>query len=685
MKKILLPLIISLLIFSNFTAQNKSAITVDDLWALKRLSSFDVSPDGKLIVFDFTEYEMEKNSGQSDIWIANSDGTDPRPLKNSLKSESEPLFTFDGNYVTYIYKNQIWLCDLEGNNNQKLTDLHTGASGIEWSNDGKRMIFVSKVYPDCTTQECNKEKDEAKKNNPVKAKIFTELMYKHWNNWRGDKRSHLFFMDMKKFNVYDLTINKTFDVPPLSLGSSNDYSFSPDGKEVAFAANTSDFIATSTNNDIFIVNTENLKKQIEVPFTKISVSKGNDNQPVYSPDEKYIAFRSMERAGFEADKQRLTLYDRESGELTDVSGKHDISIGEFVWSGDSKFIYYIAANEIYESIYKIEISTGENTLLKKELTASGLTIDPENELLYFKNQRSTFPNEIFSMKTDGTDLTQITFLNQERLKNIEMNEVETFWSEGAEGAMVQSIILKPPFFDESKKYPLIFLIHGGPQGHWEDDFHFRWNLQMFASNGYVVVAPNPRGSVGYGQKFTDEISKDWGGKVYTDLMNAYDHTLKNYNFIDGANTFAAGASYGGYMINWIQGHNENFNALVSHAGLFNITSMYGVTEELWFPEWEFGGAPWENRELYDKWSPHKYVENFKTPMLVIHGAYDFRVPEGQAFELFTALQKMGVDSKLLYYPNENHFITKPLNAKLWWNSIFEWYEKYKVDNKSENL
>jgi dipeptidyl aminopeptidase/acylaminoacyl peptidase len=679
MKNSILLTILSLILVSGFNAQEKHELTVDDLWAMKRLNNFDISPDGNTIAFDFTEYDMENNSGQSDIWLINSDGSDLRPLKNSPQNESEPKFTFDGKQVSYIYDNQIWLCNLDGTGDAKLTELHTGAAGVEWSKDGRRLLFVSKVYPECTTQECNQKKDEEKENNHVKAKIFTELMYKHWNNWRGPKRSHLFYMNMRTFKLYDLNIGKDFDVPPLALGSKNDYSFSPDGMEAVFTTNTSEFIASSTNNDIFIINIKDAAGNLEIPYTKISKSEGNDNQPVYSPDGKYIAFRSMERAGFEADKQRLTLYDRKTGELSDISGRYDISIGEFVWSGDSKYIYYIAANEIYESIYKIEIETGKNSLLNKEVTAAGLTIDANNDLLYFKNQRSTFPYEIFKMNTDGSNLQQVTFLNKDRLANIEMNEVETFWSSGAEGAEVQSILIKPPFFDPAKKYPLIFLIHGGPQGHWEDDFHFRWNSQLFASKGYVVVAPNPRGSIGYGQKFTDEISQDWGGKVYIDLMNAYDYALENFNFIDKNNTFAAGASYGGYMVNWIQGHNEKFNALVSHAGVFNIESKYGVTEELWFPEWEFGGAPWENRELYRKWSPHMYVQNFKTPMLVIHGAFDFRVPEGQAFELFTALQKMGVDSKLLYYPDENHFITKPLNAKLWWNTIFEWYEKYKVE------
>ena len=287
------------------------------------------------------------------------------------------------------------------------------------------------------------------------------------------------------------------------------------------------------------------------------------------------------------------------------------------------------------------------------------------------------PNEIFSQSTDGKNtLKRITFTNEEILSQLKMNPVETFWCEGANGDMVQSILVKPPFFDPAKKYPMMFLIHGGPQGAWEDNFHYRWNLQMFAGAGYVVVAPNPRGSTGYGQKFTDEISGDWGGKVYIDLMNSYDYALKNYSFIDPKNTFASGASYGGYMINWIEGHNNKFNALFCHNGTYNLESMWGTTEELWFPEWDVNGTPWENREAYVKWSPHQYAQNFKTPMLIVHSAFDFRLSEEQAFQLFTTLQRLEVESKFLYFPDETHFVSKPQNAKLWWNTVFDWFKEH---------
>lgn len=669
MKRILFLGILFSLTFG-ISAQQKRAITVDDLWSMNRIGNVAVSPNGEQIAYSVSQYSMEDNSGQTDIYLMNIDGSDAHPILNSRKNEISPSFSPDGSKLTYEFDGQIWQCNLDGTNKVQLTNLYTGASGIRWSKDGSKILFLSSVYPDCSTQECNKEKDVAKENSKVEVKVFTELMYRHWNDWRGPKRSHLFLMDLGTKEATDLTINSTFDVPPIALGSSNDYNFSPDGTEVVFTMNQDKMLATSTNNDIFILSFDGKSNPVQ-----ISTSKGNDNQPVYSPDGKYIAFRSMARAGFEADKQTLVLYNRKAKTLKNISEQLDISFGQLVWADDSKSIYYTAANEIYNSIYNINIETKENTLFIKDVDASGLTLSGNN--LIFKAQKSTLPFEIFKANINGSDFKKITSINAALLSKLEMNDVETFWSDGAEGAKVQSIIVKPPFFDESKSYPMIFLIHGGPQGHWTDDFHYRWNLQMFASKGYVVVAPNPRGSTGYGQDFTDGISQDWGGKVYEDLMNAYEYAIANYKFIDRNNTFAAGASYGGYMINWIEGHNTKFNAMVNHDGVYNLESMYGTTEELWFPEWENGGAPWENRALYKKWSPSEFVEYFRTPMLVVQGGMDFRVPEGQAFELFTALQKMDVDSKFVYFPKETHFVLKPQNAKFWWSTIFDWFEEHK--------
>ena len=611
MKQLLFILTI-LLISMNLQAQTKRPLTVDDMWAMKRVLEFDVSPDGKTIAFTQQQFSFDlptgqagTNKGNKDIWLINTDGSNLRVLRNTDKNERTPKFSPDGSKLTFIRESQIWQYDLDGNNETQLTDIYTGASQTVWSKDGKKILFVSEVYPDCETQDCNKMKNEEKANDKADYKVYTDLMFRHWDSWRTEKRSHLFLLDVETKEFIDLTLHSKADVPPIALGSSNDFSFSPDGNEIAFTMNIDKVIATSTNNDIFVINVKDIQNGKETPYKKISQSSGNDSQPVYSPDGKYIAFTSMERAGFEADKQRLTVYNRETGELKYVSENLDISFGGLAWSDDSKYIYYDAALEIYNSIYKINIESGKNELIQKERVHKSITV--AGDKLFFLQQQSRMPYELFSMNTDGSELKQITFSNKELLSQIEWYDIESFWADGAEGAKVQSILVKPPFFDESKKYPFIFLIHGGPQGHWNDDFHFRWNLQMFAAKGYVVVATNPRGSTGYGQDFVDGISQDWGGKVYIDLMNSLDYALNNYKFIDEKNIFAAGASYGGYMIDWIEGHNTRFNALVSHDGTYDMRSMFGETEELWFPIWEMGGTPWEKPEEYIKWSPSSYV------------------------------------------------------------------------------
>jgi dipeptidyl aminopeptidase/acylaminoacyl peptidase len=667
-----------LLVFAfTVNAQTKRAMTVEDMWKMKRIGGYDVSPDGKTIAFAVTAYKMETNKGNSDIYLIDADGKNLRPFMATEAGESSPKFSPDGTTIAYAKKGQIWMANLDGTNDRQVTNVYTGVSGFVFSKDWKKVIFVSDVYPDALNQEANKKMDEEKDASLVKASIFTELMYRNFDHWRGEKRSHLFYMDLDKNEPIDLTFKSYADVPPVDLGTDNDYNFSPDGKEVAFTMNLDRQVAVSTNNDIFVINLDEAKKEDVTPMKKISLSPGNDCQPVYSPDGKYIAYTSMARAGFEADKKSIKLYVRATGETRNLTEKIDLTVGQIVWSPDSKHIFFEAPNHIYNSIYRINVLNSDMLVFQKEHDSNGLVISADGQTLFFKQQRSNLPFEIFKAKTNGGGFEQITSVNSELLSQLAFNEIENFWSDGAAGAKVQSILIKPPFFDPNKKYPMIFLIHGGPQGHWSDDFHFRWNTQLFAAKGYVVVACNPRGSQGYGQKFCDEISRDWGGKVYTDLMNAVDYALANYNFIDKKNVFAAGASYGGYMINWIEGHTDRFNALVSHDGVFDIESMFGATEEIWFPTWEYGAPYWEDRTDYEKWSPNRFVKNFKTPMLIVHGGMDFRIPDTQAMELFTALQLMKVDSKFLYFPEETHFVTRPQNSRLWWNTIFDWYEKHK--------
>lgn len=685
-------LLILFMTYLNLPAQEKRAMTIDDLWNMKRIGKAVLSPDGSTLAFAVTTYNMNDNKGNTDIWLVNTDGTGLRPFRNSDKNESDPAFSPDGKYISYVSDGQIkagsWSSSADTKKKPaksrdiQLTSIYTGASGAVWSKDASKLLFVSSVYPDCADQDCNKKRDEEKANSKVKASIFTELMYRHWDSWRGEKRSHLFITDVntkaKAAKEYtDLIRGSKNDVPPIALGSDDDYSFSPDSNEIAFVMNEDDTTAISTNNDVFIINLKDINKNGKTPYKKISLSRGNDYHPVYSPDGRYIAYLSMERAGFEADKHRIMLYDRNTGQTKDLTERFDRSADKLVWSHDSKYLYFNAPNEINNSLYRLDLSTNIIKMILPKRVNEIVGISPDGSKIYFKQQRSDQPFELFSMSSSGGNVKQLTSLNKDVLDKIEMQPAEAFWFEGANRTNVQAIMVKPPFFNINKKYPMIFLIHGGPQGAFTDDFHYRWNLQMFASRGYVVVAVNPRGSIGYGQKFTDEITLDWAGKPYIDLMNCYDYAVKNYEFIDKNNTFAAGASYGGYMINWIEGHTDRFNALVCHDGVFNMESMYGSTEELWFPEWEYGGAPWQNRDFYRKNSPHQYVDNFKTPMLVVHGGLDFRVPESQAFELFTSLQRKGVESRFLYYPDETHFVAKPQNSRLWWESIFEWFGKHR--------
>lgn len=670
---------ILLVVSINFVAAQKRAITVEDLWNMKRFGDYSLSPDGKLIAFAVTSYSMEANKGNSDIWIMNSDGTNLRPLKNSDTGEGAPKFSPDGKKIAYEMKGQIWLCDLEGKNDEQLTKLYTGASGLVWSKDGKFALFVSSVYPDCDTQECNEQKDKAAEASKVNAKIFNSLYYRNFNDWRGEKVSHLFLLNLESGKSIDLTKESYADVPPIALGGHGDYTFAPNEQEVALTINFDNYkkdsgtkLSTSTNNDVVLIN-----KKFGVPYNKISDSKGNDNQPVYSPDGKYLAYLSMERAGFEADKLRLMLYDRATNKTKDLTSKIDLSVGKVVFSPDSKYIYFDADRESFHSIYKLNIETSELKMLVKDAYSNDMEISPDGNTLYFKHQKSSMPIELCSMNLSTNEVKQLTYLNKDLLAQLDMNATESFWTKAKDGVQVQSLIIKPPFFDADKKYPMLVVIHGGPQGTTADQFHFRWNLQLFASKGYVVIAPNFRGSTGFGQKFTDAISGDWGGKPYTDIMSCVDNALKQYKFIDPKNLFAAGGSYGGYMTAWISTQTDRFNALICHAGVFNLESMYGTTEQLWFPEWENKGTPWTNKAMYDKFSPHRYAKNVKTPVLVIQGGMDFRVPEEQAFQHFTYLQRRGVPSKFLYFPEETHFVLKPQNSRLWYNTVFDWIEQFK--------
>lgn len=683
LKSIVLFSCMATLSYSVFS-QSGRPITYDDMIDMKRLDHVSISPDGLWLAYNVREYSLKTNSYHSNIFIQSVDGKTLRQLTSANKKDLHPVWAPDGQSIAFVSNRdgsyQLYTMALNGGEPKRISKISTDVSSGEfhWTSDGKNIVFTTDVYPHCEDDDCNRKLNDDRENSKVKAQLFDKLPYRIWDSWKDGKRSQLILLDIATGKTSDL-IKGDYDTPPIDLGGNSDISISPDGQTIAFTMNTEPGIAWSTNNDIFLLPVKGGEPK------KISVSKGVDCQPIFSPDGKFIAFTSMKRAGYEADKKDLMIYEAASGKIVNLTEKFDRSVNQVAWSRNSQIIYFDADNEGYHTIYQIPLIGGVPTPVMKDKKYDAL-IGIADEKIIFKRMSMSMPYELFSSGYDGSQITPLTELNNDLLSKIDMNEPEEFWFEGAQKTKVHGFLLKPPGFDSKRMYSMIFLIHGGPQGAWSNSWHYRWNAQLFAAKqqgghpGHVVVLVNPRGSTGYGQKFTDEINKDWGGKPYEDLMKGLDYVLANYKFIDKKRIGAAGGSYGGYMINWINGHNDRFRCLVSHSGIMNKFGMYGGTEELWFEEWEMGGPYWEgkNSEQYNKWSPYNYVQNFKTPTLVVHGELDFRVPVIEGVHLFTVLQRKGINSKFLYYPDEGHFITKPQNGKLWYQTLHNWFEHYLI-------
>ena len=654
------------------TAQPKRPITFDDLITMGRIGDPQISPDGKTVAFVMTTFDKAANTSTSNIYLVPTEGGVVHQLTNGTRSNANPRWTPDGRTIAFVSSrdgdSQIWTIPVTGGEARKVSSISTGASGMIISHDGRWFAFASDVYPDLPDDAANKARMEQEEHSKVKAKIFDHLPYRVWNYWKDGKRSHVFVMPVAGGMAMDRTPGD-YDTPPIDLGGNWDYDFSPDGKELTFTRNTDPMVAISTNNDLFSVPVSGGSAK------RITPNPANDSQPLYSPDGKFIAYRAMRRPGFEADRKELVLYNRATGDRKSLTENFDYSINDVVWAPDGKSLFVTADDKGSVSVFRIWTDGRKPETVIDKGYNHNLAITPDGTQLVFIRERINMPAELYRINVDGKNLTQLTMINTKHVAELDMNPIEDFWFKGAGGTQVHGWIIKPPAFDKSKHYPMIYLVHGGPQGQWGDQFHYRWNAEMFASRGYVVLMVNPRGSTGYGQKFTDEISRDWGGKVYVDLMNGLDYALKTFSFIDAKRVAAAGASYGGYMMNWMGGHTNRFRCIVTHDGVFNPKSMYGSTEELWFPEWEFGGELYKHPKLYDQWSPLNAASNFKTPTLVVHGQRDFRVDVSEGFQLFTALQRQGVKSKMLYFPDEGHFVTKPQNAELWYKTVLDWIDE----------
>jgi dipeptidyl aminopeptidase/acylaminoacyl peptidase len=660
-------------LFSTPAFALKQPFTFDEMMKVKRVADPQLSPDGKWVAFTVTTYDVANNSRNSDIWIVSSEGGEPRQMTRSPKADERPRWAPDSKRIAFVSTrsgtSQIWILAIDAGEAALVDTKGVEASGVVWSPDGKTLAFVSDVYPDCPDLACNQKRDKEREASPVKARLLDTLMFRHWNAWKDGRRSHVFVVTAEGGAPKDLTPGDS-DAPPFSLGGPDDYAFSPDGRELCFVRNNDRNEAISTNSDLFVVPVEG-----KGGAKKLTSNPAADNSPMYSPDGKFIAFRAQARAGFESDRWQLMLYDRAASTTRSLTQSFDRQVDSFQWTPDSKALFLIAGDEARQPIFRVDLSGGPVRKVLDSHTNDDLQLSPDGKRLVFSRQDLSTPAEIVTAAADGSQLKALTAMNRELLSQVDLRQPESLWFTGAAGSKVQTWILKPPNFDPAKKYPLLFVIHGGPQGVWGDAMSYRWNGQVFASQGYVVMMPNPRGSTTFGQQFIDDIRDDWGGKVYDDLMKGVDYAV-SLGYVDPNRMAAAGGSYGGYMANWMAGHTDRFKCLISHAGVFDLTSMYGVTEELWFPEWEFKGTPWTNRETYERWSPHRSAKNFKTPMLVIHGELDFRVPIGEGFQLFSYLQRLGIPSKMLYFPDEGHWISKPANSQLWYKTFLEWLGKY---------
>ena len=679
---------------------------VDDLFKFLRVSDAQISPDGFWIAYVVTKVDLDANKSSSNLWLADVAGkTPPKRLTSTDKKDRHPRWSPDGKRILFESsrsgETQLWTIDIRGGEARQITNLATEASGAIWSADGKNIAFVSTIYPEFSklafkeSDAANKKKMDEIKASPIKAKVFTKLFYRHWDSYVEDKRQHLFVLPFDAngaegfLEPRDVTPGDRDAFPTSSTFSSgDDFTFSPDGKYLVFSAVPEKDEAWSTNMDICRVSINNTSDKWE-NLTKENLAA--DSAPMFSPDGNYLAYRAQKRPGFEADKWEIMIVETNKegtfkGKPVSFTGalKTDISVNDFTWAGKDKILFtadHLGKVALFQILPLEDIKAA--ALIKNQMSGynSGISASADGAKIAFLNASMASPPEVFAGNADLrlSKPINISKVNEALLTELALPKPESVTLPGAGDVPTQMWILKPPGFDPSKKWPVAFLVHGGPQGAWEDGWSYRWNPQAWAARGYVVALPNPRGSTGFGQKYVDEISGDWGGKCYEDLMKAADYVEK-LPYVDKDRIGSAGASFGGYMMNWFSVKTGRFKCLINHCGVYNFESMYTTTEEIWFDEWEHSGPPWgKGRESYEKFSPHRFAENlakFKTPMLIIHNDLDFRVPISEGTQIFTALQRQGVPSRFVNFPDEGHWVLKPKNSQYWYKEVFTWLEKY---------
>ncbi len=649
----------------------------DILFTLKRLSSYSFSPDGNDILLQVSKPNIEENGSETQLYLMPLQGGELRQITSSKSHNFGASWSPDGKQIVFLStrsgKTQAYMINMhEGGEAYQITDMENGVSNPILSPDGKKLLFTSDVKLENTIT------DNYPKLDKINAMIYDDLPVRHWDHWLDEKYSHLFVMDLNTKEVKDLMKNEKFETPLPPFGGASQLAWSNDSKYIAYTSKKVENFESSTNSSIFLVNVETGATENITPNLP-----GYDMDPMFSPDGKSIAFHSMERAGFESDRHRLMIYDIATKKIKELSKNLDQNVNQTVWSPDSKYLYFHAGhNDGTEQIYKIDAKSGKFEVLTEgqhNFGDRGIDITSDGKTLIFNRRDYNAPSELYSMDLSTKDIKKISNLNDAILNNIDKVKIEAKWFTAKDGKKFHSWVIYPPYFDKNKKYPLITYCQGGPQQSISQFFSYGWNFLTMASRGYVIVAPNRRGCPGFGQDWTDAMSQDYGGMPMQDILVATDEMAKE-EYIDKDRMSAIGASAGGYTVFWMAGNHEGrFSAFVSHCGMYNMESKYGSTEELFFPNWDNGGAYWESKKLkeyYAEVSPHSYAQNWDTPILIITGELDYRVPYTQSLEAFTAARAQNIPAKLIVYPEENHWVLKPQEKLFWYKEFFKFLDEY---------
>ncbi len=651
----------------------KHPFSVDDLLAAKRIGAFSASPDGKFVVYALTTPHPDENRSTSAIWLVPLDGSAARQLTAGTKHDSDPAVVGKDRVAFLSDRDgepQLWLLDLRGGEPRQLTHLPAGVDQFMASPDGTLYVVAARVFAECADATCNRDRLEQQHKSQSTGRVIERLLFRHWDSWADGQRSHLFRVEAQSGAARDLTPGN-FDAPPFSLGDPRAFDISPDGQWLAFASNHDADESGSTNGDIWEVALGDGHHALRLLTDD---NKAYDGTPRYSPDGRSLAWCSQRIPAYESDRFELRVLDRKSSKVRLLTEKFDASIHDYDWSPDSRTLWLTSESKAQTPLYRIAAdgSADEPTLVVGGISAAEPHVLADGSVLFSRTSLAR-PTELWRLLPGSTEPVVVTHVNDALFANIKMGSLTERWVTAADGVKLHGLVVTPPDFDAREKYPALFVVHGGPEGAWGDDWSYRWNPAAFAAAGYVVYLPNPRGSTGYGEAFVRGILNDWGGKVFNDLMRQADD-LESLPFVDKSKIGAAGASFGGFMMNWFEGHTKRFKALLCHDGIADQETMY-ATEELWFPETEFSGMPWTS-EQYKKWSPIESAAHFATPELIVHGERDYRIPVEQAYLMFTTLKRRNVPTRLLVFPDENHWVLKPGNARLWYAEFFDWFHHY---------